>query len=286
MIKQAHQVGMTLIELMVSIAIMAIIATGAYQVLSNLQASHDRLEIKTQQIDALQRFWYLLSQDAQFATDRFIRVNNDERFGVESDDNFEKRPEAFAGQVGLVQFSRRAGLPRLNDGIAQSELRRVAYATESDILYRFQWTQMDSIEGEVPVGQVMLEGVQSLTFRYGFASGGPTLTGVTAGSAASGNNQTPTTWTWFTQWPAPNPNSQTGVQATGAQNPATQNLLSQTTVPNLLEVSLELEGVGSMTRLFQLGAPDAAQWQIMKATSSQNQNQNQDQNQSSNSEEI
>lgn len=287
--KQLRQTGMTLIELMISIAIMAMIAAGAYQVLSNIRLSHDRIGLKTQQIDELQRFWYLLSQDAAFATARAIRVGQDDRFGAESADNFEKQAAAFYGQMGMVQLSRNAGLPRIVEGIPQSELRRVAYVTESNVLYRFQWAHMDAMSEEEPLMQLLLEGVNSLTFRYGTVSvpsavpGASTAGAINTGATNSGStNSEAKTWSWSAQWPLQSAEENTNVnsQVSGNQPTTSQTFIAQ--VPNVLEVTVDIEGVGEMTRLFELGAPNSGEWQSMKAVSGQNnQNTNQgNQNQS------
>jgi len=55
--KLTANAGMTLIELMVSVAIMAVISAGAFQVYSQLQSAHDRVVDKSNTLNQLQRFY-------------------------------------------------------------------------------------------------------------------------------------------------------------------------------------------------------------------------------------
>lgn len=273
------QAGMTLIELMISVSIMTVITFGAYQVLSNLQLSHERMQAKTSQLDAVQRFWYLLKEDTLFTTARAVRVGLDDRFGASSEENFEKFGQAFAGQAGMFQLSRTAGLPRLGEAIPQSELRRVAYALESDKLYRFQWTQMDAVADELPLAQLLLEGVKVVAFRYGYSTEPENALGEQNFSTGAGNTQSPgvnapKSWAWTTIWPS---TLESEDLTLAQQLPLeSQQLQQQGAVPSLLEVTLEVDGIGTMKRLFQLGAPDAQAWEQMRAnTLDPDQDQNQ-----------
>lgn len=259
--------GMTLIELMISVAIMAVIASGAFKVYSNLQSAHERIDQKTDQLDSLQRFWQLFRQDTAYATYRKIRVSQ-EQFGPEDQGLFDASPESVAGEFSVVQWSRSAGLPNIMLKTPQSELRRVAYGLDKQKLYRFQWDQMDPAPDSQPQSVLVLDNVVQLSLRFGYiqldpvnedsnAAADPNVSN--SGSAPSDEKKT---WQWSTQWPLPadSLNSYDGDQS----NEVGQVGADKTLLPSVVELTLQLDGFGTMTRLFEFGAPDAGAWQSRK----------------------
>lgn len=272
--------GMTLIELMVSVAIMAVIATGAFQVYSQLQNAHERVTAKTESLNQLQRFWQILQQDLAFGIHRAIRPDS-EAFGGNDQDLFTISPLPFSGAAGLMQWTRNSALPQLSSPVPHSELRRVAYGYDDNSIVRYQWSHLEAAADTTPAQMAVLKNVESFSFRFGYISNWQLLNQAQELAALQSGDQTPGTqpqWAWVAQWPAqtstigssspvsPVPD-ETG-SGTGALNNNNGELNTPQpgqALPALVEITLNVQGFGEITRLFAYGAPDANQWQQMKA---------------------
>lgn len=97
-------------------------------------------------------------------------------------------------------------------GMARSTLQRVAYGIEEESLLRYSWTVLDRAQESAPDQVVLLEGVREMRLRYLDDSG-----------------------EWHEQWPV------AGMAQT-----------APVSSPRALEVTLELEDMGAIRRLFPL----------------------------------
>jgi len=251
--------AMTLIELMVSIAIMSVIAAGAFQVYSNLQQAHDRVVIKTQALDDIQRFWQLIQQDLAMAITRTIRPSTD-YFGSDEQAIFPMLPHSFGGAPQVFQMSRNSSLPALQaSGVPTSELRRVAYGFDDEKLIRFQWSQLDSAPDAVPLEMTLLTDVSELQFRFGYLEAD--LTSDTPANRQNQEQNITTTqpvvdnWQWVEEWP-PEQNQSVGLSST-------QVVVGSILMPKLVEVTVVTTSFGSIKRLFEVGSPDLNQGQAL-----------------------
>lgn len=118
-IRSQHQRGFTLMEVMVAIAVFAVIAAGVYRVLSTMVNSQDRVAAHADALRDLQRSLWFIAMDMNELVMRDVRQPDD------------KRSPALVAESGnyLLQFTRQ-GLrnPLL---ATRSELERVAYSLGS-----------------------------------------------------------------------------------------------------------------------------------------------------------
>ena len=148
--------GFTLIEVLVAAAIFGVLAALAYGTLSRTLQSSELLETRTDRLEAIQRTVRFLTEDFQQLAPRPVR----EQLGdvvapalvtdVQSD---------FAVELTRGGWSNPAGLPR-------GTLQRVAWQLQDGELVRYHWTVLDRTLDNEPAGRVLLDGVESVRFRF------------------------------------------------------------------------------------------------------------------------
>lgn len=199
------QTGFTLLELLVSIGIFALLAAMAYGGLNLIMKESEATDKHATRLAQLQRTFTWLGRDIEQTINRSIR------------DEFGDKQLALTGvEVGRYQLElTRAGW-RNPAGRTRSNLQRVAYGVKDEKLVRAYWNVLDRAQDTQPLETVLLDGVIRLEIRY--------LT-------MQSNNQKE----WVDSWPS----SALGVQP--SEDP-----------PHALEVTLETEAEGRITRLFRV----------------------------------
>jgi general secretion pathway protein J len=161
--KRRHQKerAFTLIEVLVSLAIFAILAALAYGALGQTLDSAELLNDRMDRLQALQRTMRLLSEDLQQLSPRPIRDELGDSFGPALDTGFDS---GFALELTHGGWSNPVVLPR-------STLQRSAYRIEDDELIRYHWTVLDRTLANEPLSVTLLDGVESVLFRFLQANG-------------------------------------------------------------------------------------------------------------------
>ncbi len=193
----------TLIEVLVSLAIFAILAALAYGALGQTLDSAEFLNERMDRLQALQRTIRLLSEDLQQLSPRPIRDELGESFGPALDTDFQS---GFALELTHGGWSNPIVLPR-------GTLQRSAYRIEEDELIRYHWMVLDRTLANEPVSVALLDGVESILFRFLQANG-----------------------EWTEQWPPPNRPGALGARQR----------------PRAVEIILTLTGEGEITRLLEV----------------------------------
>jgi general secretion pathway protein J len=193
----------TLIEVLVSLAIFAILATLAYGALSQTLDSADLLNERMDRLQAIQRTMRLLSEDLLTLSPRPIRDELGDGFAPALDTDFQS---GFALELTHGGWSNPIVLPR-------STLQRSAYRIEEDELIRYHWTVLDRTLANEALSVTLLDGVESILFRFLQANG-----------------------EWVEQWP---PRNRPG--ALGARER-----------PRAVEIILTLSGEGEIRRLLEV----------------------------------
>ena len=157
--KKEH--AFTLIEVLVSLAIFSILAALAYGALSRTLDSADLLNDRMDRLQAIQRTMRLLSEDLQQLSPRPIRDELGDGFGAALDTGFES---GFSLELTHGGWSNPIVLPR-------STLQRSAYRIEEDELIRYHWTVLDRTLANEALSITLLNGVESILFRFLLANG-------------------------------------------------------------------------------------------------------------------
>ena len=153
--------GFTLMEVLVAIAIFAVVGVMSLSGYTELQKQTEYQQKRLERVHEVQRAVQVIAQDLMQVEPRSIR----EPIGDQH------VPALLAGDSVeyLVEFTRAgwsntAGLPR-------PTLQRVAYRIDSDgALWRDHWRVLDRTQTSEPVRVRLLTGVSTATFRFMDAS--------------------------------------------------------------------------------------------------------------------
>lgn len=148
--------GFTLIEIVVAVAIFAIVAALAYGGYGELTQQSERLAESAARTRAIQTAVYRLAQDFASLEARPVR-----------------EPLGDSVQPALLADARREQLATLTHsgwanpaGVPRSTLQRVTYTLEDGKLTRNYWVMLDTTLGAEPVRTVLLDQVKSMNLRF------------------------------------------------------------------------------------------------------------------------
>jgi general secretion pathway protein J len=158
--------GFTLVELMISLAIFALMVTLAYQSVDVLMDANRRVKEPQEAFQQLQRALMFVERDMHQLVPR--KRNN----GYGQQEAAILRPKDDTAGV-LLEFIR-GGNPDVAwelraSGLMRSSLQRVRYVLEGNQLIRQSWNLVDYAENTEPVSLVLLDGVKSVQFRFKLA---------------------------------------------------------------------------------------------------------------------
>ncbi len=200
-----RQRGFTLLELIVAIAILAIMAGAAYAGWFNVTRIAQSSERVVESYDAMERTFYWLQEDFEQIVNRDMV---DELGG--------KRKSIEVSQAGgFVVAVTRGGWanPALLQLPPRSDLQRVAYILDDEQrLLRRYWYHVDRFDLNAYRERKLLDNVDAITFRFLDLSG-----------------------KWQNTWP-PEDNTDDDFAL----------------LPRAVETTIEVEGIGSVSRLFVL----------------------------------
>lgn len=198
--------GFTLLEVLVAVAVFAIVGMLAFGGYSELTRQSERLEASAARTRAIQTAVHRLVQDFSSLEPRPIREPLGD--GVQPALVSDARSEQIA-EFTHSGWSNPAGVPR-------STLQRVAYTLEDGRLTRSYWVTLDRTLGTEPVRTVLLDRVKAMSLRF-----------------MTNNHR-------FTdQWPA-------------LEGPAALGPNAARTLPIAVEITIELEDWGKITRLVEV----------------------------------
>jgi general secretion pathway protein J len=148
--------GFTLLELLVSIAIFAILGTLALSGYTELQQQSEYAEQRLARTREVQRAVQLIVQDLSQIEPRPVREGlGDVRVPA----------VAAGGSVDYPMQFTRAGWSN-TAGLARPTLQRVGYRVDGEGLWRDHWPTLDRTMSVEPVRQRLLSGVRAVRFRF------------------------------------------------------------------------------------------------------------------------
>lgn len=201
----APHCGFTLVELLVSLAIFAILSVLAYGGYNNSVKQNEIARTSMQRLESLQTTMRLLTQDFEQLSPRPVRdVLGDGRLPALLAD----RRDQNIVSLTRAGWTNPAGLPR-------PTLQRVSYLLDEDgKLIRQHYNVLDATLANEPVKRELIDRVKSVRLRY-----------------MDGQKE------WQEQWPPLN--SLPTALARGR--------------PVAVEIKIELEDIGEITRIIEVG---------------------------------
>lgn len=147
--------GFTLLELLVAVAIFAVLSAMAYGGLRNVIDNSQQTEIAMQRLQQVQLAMLKISRDLTQLSQRSIR----DEYGNTS--NYILTGQ---GDDIFIEFTRSG---RRNPAeMLRSHLQRVAYKIEENTLSRLHWPHLDRTQEMLPYESVLLEEVESASIRF------------------------------------------------------------------------------------------------------------------------
>jgi general secretion pathway protein J len=196
--------GFTLLEILVAIAILAIMSVMAFRSVSEARVSVENAGGHMDRLREVQRAMNLLTGDFRTLAPRPIRepIGDGYRAALRRDPN----------GVGLVELSH-AGWPN-GAGSPRGTVQRVSYRLEEQTLIREYWNVTDPTLANVPIARRLLKQVESIEIRY----------------MSSGRE-------WVTEWPPLDSAADTGFRARPMAVEITIVLTDYGKLRRLIEVS-------------------------------------------------
>lgn len=147
--------GFTLLEMLVAVAVFAVISVMAYAGLDTVLAAKAQTERHAQRLSELQMAMLMLERDIGQAVPRGIR-----------DSYGDAQPPLLGGgdKQAAVEWTRAGWANPV--GRVRSELQRVGYRVEDEQLVRDSWMVLDRAQDSEPYRAVLLEGVEALSVRF------------------------------------------------------------------------------------------------------------------------
>lgn len=202
MTRPSRTKGFTLIEVLVALALFGVLSALAYMTLGQTLNNSDMLNERMDRLQSIQRTITYLSTELLQAAPRPIRSD----LGQDEPALRSSFAAEFALELTHSGWPNSAGVPR-------STQQRTAYRIEDDELVRYHWNVLDRTVNNIPVATVLMDDIESLTFRFLQSNGD-----------------------WSDQWPPLN------VQA-GSN---TSNL------PRAVQITLILPDEGELTRMVEV----------------------------------
>jgi general secretion pathway protein J len=197
-----HCCGFTLLELLVALAIFAVLSAMAYGGLNSVMRSRQGVEVKAQRLADVQTALTIMERDLEQTLPRAVRDQYGDPtkiFQVSSYGDYK------------LEFTR-AGWnnPFPSEKRIRSLMQRVAYGVKENQLLRTYWFDLDRGYESPSFETVLLDKVKAMDLRF-----------------------VDQELEWQNDWPV---------------------LGSKQVLPNAVEVTLDVEGLGHITRLFRLPA--------------------------------
>ena len=197
------QGAFTLIEVLVALAIFGILSALAYGALSQTLLSAELLNSRMDRLQAIQKSIRYLSQDFLQLAPRPVRLELGDSFGPALQSDLRSK---YALELTRGGWSNPVALPR-------GTLQRAAYRLEDDELTRYYWTVLDRTLNNEAIAVTILDGVESILFRFLVDSGD-----------------------WTEQWPP-------------STTPGQLGLLQR---PRAVEIILTLQDEGEIRRIVEI----------------------------------
>jgi general secretion pathway protein J len=148
--------GFTLLEVLIAVAIFALLGMAGYSGLDAVLKARARLEQENHQWRSIALFWVRLGRDISAAVERPARLR-----GSTPQPAFLGEPQAVSEFAAQLEITR---LGAADDGNALPE--RVAYRLRNGKLEWLRWPALDSGPQAKPDVAVLLEHVAALEFSY------------------------------------------------------------------------------------------------------------------------
>lgn len=150
-----RQSGFTLLELLIALAIFALLAAMSYSGLNSVMKARQITNQHADRLNQLQMAFLWLGRDIEQAVNRSIR-----------DEYGEPQPAMQGVETGRYQLELTRNGWRNPANRERSNLQRVAYGLRDGVLVRSYWNVLDRAQDSQPLETELLDGIEKLELRF------------------------------------------------------------------------------------------------------------------------
>jgi general secretion pathway protein J len=148
-----HNLGFTLLEILIALAIFAILATMTSSVMFYSFNTRAKLNAHADRLNALQLAIIIIQRDVEQARDRAVRGNEMRLF------------PNFTGSNNYLELTR-DGIVNPQGLEKRSTLKRIAILCENGQLIRRSWISLDSVDRRQYEDKILLSDLTGCSFNY------------------------------------------------------------------------------------------------------------------------
>ncbi|WP_158658142.1 type II secretion system minor pseudopilin GspJ [Agarilytica rhodophyticola] len=205
--------GLTLIEVLIAVFILSLVAVISFQSLDASVRSKEAVEDNLAKLARVDRVWLLLEADLKNALSHTRR----QTLGPGSGSDIPAMVVEDNSEDYWLTLLRGGHANPLN--FVRTEVIRVGYRVEDDVLWRDVWYNLASVDSELAQQRKVVDGIENIQVR---------LLSPDASSFSAGP--------WLERWP-----QQQASEGEGAGG-----------LPLAIEITMEIEGYNEVKRLFSL----------------------------------
>ena len=157
----AKQKGFTLLEVLISISIFAIISLASFNIFDTVIKSEEKSTARISQMNEIQRAFMLMERDFLQIAKRTMRLEGDDPLdgfihtdASDSDDSSQS--------IGFV----RSGWTNPGLLLPRSDMQSVAYQLNNNTLERIHFNFVDASLSELPKKRKLISGVNKVSFEF------------------------------------------------------------------------------------------------------------------------
>ena len=155
------QTGFTLLEVLVSVAIFALISLASFSLFDGVLKSEEVSRKQMERLNEIQRAWMIIERDVIQIARRGMRIE-----GEAPSNNFLFASfDGYSTNTNALAFTR---FGWINPGllIPRSDMQSVAYRIEEKQLQRLHFNFVDSVIGEEPKIRPLISKVEQISFEF------------------------------------------------------------------------------------------------------------------------
>jgi len=160
-VKGFNQQGFTLLEVLIAVAIFALISLAGFTILNTVLQSEERSKQRIARINEIQRAFLIMERDFLQITRRTIRVDGEKPLAgyIHTEQN------NFSASSQAIAFVR-SGWTNPGLLMPRGDLQSVAYRLNDNVLERLHFNFVDAVVGQEPKVRPLLSKVKELDFAY------------------------------------------------------------------------------------------------------------------------
>lgn len=160
-INYVQQNGFTLLEVLVSVAIFALISLASFSLFDGVLKSEAVSRVQMERLNEVQRAWMIIERDVLQMSHRSMRIEGE----APSDNVLYASFDGYSSNNHALAFTRHGWT---NPGllIPRSEMQSVAYRLEDKKLQRLHFNFVDSVVGQEPKIRPLISNVERISFEF------------------------------------------------------------------------------------------------------------------------